>query len=305
MKTHISPKEFGEATGVSESSVKRWIDAGLIEASRTAGGHRRITLEEAVRYIRDHRLVVLKPLVLGLRDLLTTTVDIGDGKLAHRALSHALQTGLAPQVRGIILSLYLSGFSIAAIADGPVASAMHDVGELWKTSKAGIFVEHRATDLCVQAINQLRGLLPAADESAPIAMGAAPSDDPYLLPSLLASTTLSADGWRAVNLGPQMPLDVFALAAKENGAELAWLSITAPQTDAGLITEVERLAQQLHEYGTTLVVGGQQLPRPFKLSAPNLHIAYSMAELASFARGLRQSIASTHRSNLGLLPQHH
>lgn len=303
MKTQISPKEFGEATGVSESSVKRWIDNGLIEASRTAGGHRRITLDEAVRYIREHRLTVIKPQVLGLRDLMSTASVADDTQLAHRSLSLALQSGLASQVRGIILSLYLGGHSIAAIADGPIASAMHEIGELWKSSKAGIFVEHRATDLCMQAVSQLRGLLPPADELAPIAIGTAPSDDPYLLPTMLASVTLSADGWHAINLGPQMPLDVFAQSAKENNAELAWLSITSPQTDGVLTRDVETLAQQLNDYGTTLIIGGQQLPRPFRIAAPNLHIAYTMAELAAFARGLRQSLASPQDSDTTIAAQ--
>ena len=302
MKAQLSPKEFGEATGVSESSVKRWIDNGLIKASRTAGGHRRISLDEAVRYIREHRLPVVKPQVLGLSDVIAAPVDATDTKLAHRALSNALQTGLAAQVRGIILSLYLSGHSIATVADGPIASAMHEIGQLWKKNKSGIFVEHRATDLCVQAVSQLRSLLPPADDSAPIAIGTTPSDDPYLLPTMLASVTLSADGWRAVNLGPQMPLDLFAQAAKENGAKLAWLSITSPQSEDILGREIEILARQLNDCGTTLIVGGQQLPHPFRITAPNLHIAYSMAELAAFARGLRQTLADQHDAASTIAP---
>jgi len=37
----LSPRELAEALGVSESSLKRWVDAGKIAASRTEGGHRR------------------------------------------------------------------------------------------------------------------------------------------------------------------------------------------------------------------------------------------------------------------------
>src|SRR5690606_31435960 len=127
MRTHLSPKDLALATGISESSVKRWIDQGLISAVRTEGGHRRIALDEAIRYIRQHRLDVVSPQALGLSDL----PDLGpagvDLTQAAPALSQALQAGLGPQVRGQLLSLYLAGHPIAAIADGPVAVAMHEI----------------------------------------------------------------------------------------------------------------------------------------------------------------------------------
>ena len=54
MKSVLSPKELAAAIGVSESTLKRWADDGLIVFSRTAGGHRRIRLAEAIRFIREN-----------------------------------------------------------------------------------------------------------------------------------------------------------------------------------------------------------------------------------------------------------
>ena len=50
MESLLSPREVAVALGVSESSVKRWVDLGELAALRTAGGHRRITRAEAVRF---------------------------------------------------------------------------------------------------------------------------------------------------------------------------------------------------------------------------------------------------------------
>ena len=66
MRSQLSPKELGEAIGVSESSIKRWIDEGVIRASRTAGGHRRIALADAVQFVRSAGLPVVRPQVFGL-----------------------------------------------------------------------------------------------------------------------------------------------------------------------------------------------------------------------------------------------
>lgn len=289
MKTHLSPKEFGQATGISESSVKRWIDQQTIIAVRTEGGHRRIPIDEAVRYIRENRLVIVAPQVLGLRDLEKTSPGRLDLDSAPAALSQALQAGLGPQVRGILLSLYLAGHSIPAIADGPIARAMHEIGELWKQSKAGIFVEHRATDICAHAIHQLQSLLPPPPDDAPVAIGAAPADDPYIIPSLLVAATLSSIGWRAINLGPQTPLDVLALASEADRPLLHWISITSSQLRSNFTSELRHFCDHLKAQGAYIIVGGQQMSELSIPPSSSLHIANTMAELAAYARGLHEA----------------
>lgn len=61
----FSPREFAAAIGASESSVKRWVDAGELVAAKTAGGHRRIALTEAVRFIRQRGMSVVDAKALG------------------------------------------------------------------------------------------------------------------------------------------------------------------------------------------------------------------------------------------------
>ena len=62
----ISPKEFAAAIGSSESSLKRWLDQGVIPCTKTPGGHRRIEVNEAIKYVRTSDLTVVQPQALGL-----------------------------------------------------------------------------------------------------------------------------------------------------------------------------------------------------------------------------------------------
>lgn len=285
MKPILSPKELADAIGVSESSLKRWADSGKVRVSRTAGGHRRIHIAEAVRFIRETGSPVVRPDILGLPDMGAIQADLSRGDTPEEMLFNYLSVGDAPRARGLIMSLYLSGDGVAAIADGPIRNAMRRLGELWEHDPAGIFIEHRATDMCIEAVRQLR-LAIATNEAGPIAVGGAPPGDTYALPSLLAATVLAAEGFRAFNLGPQTPLDALAAAAEQQRVLLVWVSMTYVPSPVELERGISDLAARLGARGVKLAVGGQKhatltLPR-----ADNVFVGHSLAELAAFARGL-------------------
>ena len=105
----------------------------------------------------------------------------------------ALEQGDAEVVSGLLATMYLNGVSAAEICDGPLRHAMHRIGERWPEDPKGIFLEHRATNICMDALNRLRANFPSAATKA-AAIGGAPEHDPYLLPSLMA--TYRAGGCR-------------------------------------------------------------------------------------------------------------
>jgi excisionase family DNA binding protein len=283
----LSPRDLGDAIGVSESSVKRWVDEKVIRATRTAGGHRRIAVPDAVQYIRQRRLPILKPQVLGLADLQAVEAAEAYPETDPEVFRQALLAGDAPHARGIVLSTYLAGTPVAELCEGLIAEAMHHIGQLWEHDESGIFLEHRATDICLQALNQLRLVLPEAEDEQLVAVGGAPTSDPYLLPSLMADTVLTSEGWRTTNLGPQTPMNVLGMGAERTAARLVWLSFSTEKAKRGVSKEVLRLADRLAELGARLVVGGRAVPDMLNGAKDNLYVVSSMAELAAFAKGLQ------------------
>jgi methanogenic corrinoid protein MtbC1 len=181
--------------------------------------------------------------------------------------------------------MYLGGTSLAAIFDGPVGRAMHRVGELWQHDKRGVLVEHRATDICLQAVNQLRQLLPPAAPSAPAAVGGAPQGDPYLLPSMMAAAVLAEAGYRATSFGADTPLEVLGTAAAEQKAALVWLSVSVAGQEAQLRRAVRQLAGRLGQQAARLVLGGRHAAPLLPRNTPNVHLLATMSELAAFTRG--------------------
>ncbi|MBN8525321.1 MAG: helix-turn-helix domain-containing protein, partial [Planctomycetes bacterium] len=61
----LSPRDAARALGASESSLKRWVDAGELAARRTMGGHRRIPASEVLRFARAQGIVPRDPSPLG------------------------------------------------------------------------------------------------------------------------------------------------------------------------------------------------------------------------------------------------
>jgi hypothetical protein len=204
-------------------------------------------------------------------------------------LYEALLDGDAALARGVVLWQYLGGTSLAGIFDGPVAAALHRLGELWRHDESGIYIEHRATDICLQSLHQLRGLLPPAGQGAPVAVGGACVDDVYLIPSLMVAIILTEIGYDAVNLGPETPLPILASAVERYRASLAWLSFSRYERSRPTDAEVISLAAQLRSAGVPLVMGGQALDARRFGGRPDINVVSSMAELAAFARGMLAS----------------
>lgn len=289
-KTTLTTRELAEAIGVSESSVKRWADDGLIRVARTAGGHRRIAVREAVRFVRESESVLVRPEVLGLDEVRRAEeAEGGEAGLGDegRRLYAYLHGGAGPEVTGLLVSLYLQGWAVARIVDGPVRQSMERLGRLWRHDEAGILIEHRAVDLTIRALARLRALTPVPPEEAPAALGGAPSSDPYLLPSMAAALVLESEGVRAINLGPETPVEVLALAIEQLSPRLVWLSVSAVDDPRALAADLRALLERMTGDGPVLALGGRRADELELPPHPRLHRGASMAELAALAKGLR------------------
>lgn len=288
MKKSFSPRQLAQAVGVSESSLKRWADAGRLHVVKTTGGHRRIPIAEAVRFIRETGLTLLKPQVLGLS---SDAAPISEGRNDPRQLMQALLTaGDADAVRDALASAFADGYGVARLCDEWLAPALEEIGTFWRHGSEGIFIEHRAVDCCLVALSHLRALLPRPARDAPVAMGSAPVNDPYILPCIMAATVLAELGWRVINLGPQCPLQVLENAAQQHHARLLWLSCSVPVTVAAA-QQLAQLAQRLRQQNRVLVVGG----RGWSLGAGTrsrmqLDIGANMGELRALAQGVMRGL---------------
>jgi len=289
----LTTRQLAESLGVSESSVKRWIDDGTIAAARTAGGHRRIPLADAVRFIRRQRLAVRHPEAMRLAT--PPLLGAADDEAAH-GFHAALLSDDAVRARAIVTGRYVCGADIATIGDRLIRPAFERLGELWRENADGILLEHRAVDTCIRAVADLSDWIAPAQPGAPTAISAAGPDDPYLLPPLLASLTVQEQGSEARNLGPATPLETIGLAVERYRALLCSVCVNTI-LEKKRHAEWIRLADRLQAAGARFVVGGRcvhSLPTEILNRA---RVCGSMIELASYAAGVIQGSASGQQSS--------
>ncbi|MGD9633063.1 MAG: B12-binding domain-containing protein [Pirellulales bacterium] len=280
----VSTAQAAEALGVSVSSVKRWVEDGILPAQKTAGGHRKLLLADVMEIARQGKLPARD--VPGLK-LTFKKNRLPSPASLERHLYPALLAGDGATVRSIFQGAYQAGMTIESLADEVIAPAMKKIGADWATGKIDVMHEHRASQVCAAALFELKAILEArAVANRPIAVGGALEGDFSVLPSLLAQMVLLDSGWDAINLGPSTPVGSFRRAVLDLKPRLLWVSLSHLVDEADFKRQFRELYRDAEQTGVAVVVGGRALSDQLRGTIPYTAHGDTLSHLAAFARTL-------------------
>ncbi len=253
----VSPKLVAKAIGVSESSIKRWCDQGLLPTVRTAGGHRRLEARTVVEFVRQTGQRFVAPQLVGL------PVDTGRNEpnldAAVGRLCDALCEGDEEVVRRILFDFYLARHPLAKVFDEVLTPVMHRIGERWEHSGLQVYQERRACEIVGRALSELRRALPPTAPDAAFALGGTLSSDPYQLATAMVELSLRDAGWNAESYGTNLPLSTLLAAIDDNRPRMCWVSVSHIPNEAEFLREFAAFSDSASQRGTALVVGGRAL----------------------------------------------
>ena len=283
MKSLVTPKQVARAIGVSESSVKRWCDQGLLSTQYTAGGHRRIAASTVIEFLKSSARPVIEPEAIGL----PATIGQTDRVLqrAAKQFLEALLAGDEAICRRVLIDLRLAQHSVSAICDQIIAPVFQQIGALWECGSAEVYQERRGCELTLRVLQDFRGLLPLPPGDAPLALGGAPEGDQYNLATSLVELVLREHGWRAVSLGDNLPLATLRAAIRDHRPRLFWLSASHLPEPNKFLSEYEALFAEF-EASVAIVVGGRALVPEIRQKMRYSAFCDNMNHLEAFARTL-------------------
>ena len=270
-----------QRTGLTPHVLRAWERRyGAVDPGRTEGGQRLYTDADVVR------LRLLKRATEAGRPI-GTVADLDTAELATLVGSDATTLAEAPRLaamEGSTGDRYLSAALAAAdrldahalraelmravvqvsapvFLTRVVGPLLERVGELWEAGEMRPAQEHVVSTAVRQVLDWLLGRY-EAPSSAPLAVVGTPSGELHEFGAMLAAVAAADAGWRVLYLGPSLPSEEIAEAARRTGARIAAVSVVdgeeADHDRAG--RELAALRSALPE-GVLLLTGGRRAAR--------------------------------------------
>ncbi len=168
---------------------------------------------------------------------------------ALRAIENLDADGLQMALERATMTL-----SKPALVEQIVSPLLERIGEEWREGTIRMASEHLASATLRTFLGNLNGAFPVMADS-PRLLVTTPAGQLHELGALIAATAAAAEGWHITYLGPSLPAEEIAGAAKNDKSRAIALSIVLPD-DAHLKNELSRLAQLLPD-NVALLVGGR------------------------------------------------
>lgn len=293
MSELLTPKQVARAIGVSDASLKRWCDKGLLPAERTAGGHRRLPLSGVLQFLRESGRPLVAPDVLGL----PPTIGTGEAVVerVRRQMVEALAAGQDERFRGLALGLFLAGHRAGDICDLAIGPAFTELGSRWEHGELAVYQERRGVEIVLRLLHELRKALTAPAADAPLAVGGTLAGDPYTVPNAMVELALREAGWRAESCGAGLPVETFAAAIRDLRPRLAWCSVSsAPHgPPAAPADALALLAEAARAVGAVLVAGGRALDAETRARLDGVIAVDTLRQLVTLAQALLPGAAGS------------
>lgn len=283
---YLTTREVARLCKVSDATVKRWEDSGLIKSERTSGGHRRFRADEIARFQKDQKLgLKLAPGEESVNTILFRKKE--NREHSDSSLYHSLVGGREEEASDILINEYLSGKPLPQIFDEQISATMNRIGELWAQGELTVAQEHLATRTATNAIYKLRNVMPVSELTGKFAMCCVIEGDFHELSATLAQIALESQGVEVINFGANTPLYSFAEEVLHYSPALVCISAT-------IMYNLERTLRDYNDFRTrtarlrpVTVLGGHAFDdEKIRYRFPADAYPQTYSELASIAKAV-------------------
>ena len=279
----LTTKDVAALLLVSEATVKRWADDGLLLPEKTVGGHRRFSIESIAHLRREQGIAPTSQ-----SPTKAAGKKIVPGKLpSSESFSEVLLSDNEAEATAQLIDAYLQNHALATLFDETITKAMHRVGDLWFNGTITIADEHLATRVILSALQKLRSVVVPAQATGLKAVSCGIEGDLHEVPIHLAEIIFESEGWDVKNLGPNTPLFTLRDMLAREKPDLVCISARSIVDLDRATTEYAQLRKIIEKIDGTTVLGGEAF-RDSKLRQrfPADFYAESFRGLSTFVKEL-------------------
>jgi methanogenic corrinoid protein MtbC1 len=250
---NLTTKDVARLLLVSEATVKRWADDGLLLPKKTVGGHRRFSIQSIARLRREQGIApAAQSPTKGVRKKMVP------GSLpSAESFSEVLLSENEAEAAAQLIDAYLQNHALATLFDTTITNAMHRVGDLWFNGTITIADEHLATRVMLSALQKLRGIVVPAQATGLKAVSCGIEGDLHELPIHLAEMIFESEGWDISNLGPNTPLFTLRDMVAQKKPDLVCISARSIVDLDRATTEYAQFRKIIEKINGTTVLGGE------------------------------------------------
>jgi excisionase family DNA binding protein len=246
---HFTPPKLAELFGVNESTIKRWIDKGMLEATKSPGGHRRVTQEQLDTFIQNFPKNAPKSYVI------SHYIDGGKRDVDWREYYTCLLKNTSGKAKDMLNTAKVNQYTLVDQLEKIIQPALVHVGAEWGKQNISIYQEHRMTFLVRQQLEHLRQLYPSAADNGKHAILACAPGDHHELPLQMTDLLLHEDGWKTSVLGINISHSELLAAIEAVEPDMICVSSIVGQIDEPYVQSLKRYQKKS---GCSVIFGGTQ-----------------------------------------------
>lgn len=267
-RTFWSTRLVAKRLKVSEATVKRWSDDGLLSCYRTPGGHRKFSPQDVSAFVATRHF----------------DPERGVGAQTGRS-----DDALALMVAGDTNELFAlsrrllgNGVPLENLLDEVFTRALVELGERWACGSLGVADEHTASSTVIATLSRLEPLVSARAMTGS-AVSACLSGERHDIAARMAALLLMSRGFRCATPGADVPADSLAQLIRQRNATVVTLSASAASVPAATLeSELSGLLRHLRGVPVRVFVGGSA----FAASTPALPGTTRIANMRTLAAAL-------------------
>lgn len=167
------------------------------------------------------------------------------------------------------------------LVEGLMVPLLQEVGRAWQSGKMRPSTEHVAS-VAIRRFLEWVSSANQPDPDAPLVVTGTPSGQRHEFGALLAGVIATYQGWRVRFLGPDLPAEELAAAARKVGARMVALSAVHPRLDARGVDEVLKTRELLPDEVEVVIGGAGASPHEDEWRNAGIASPGSLADFRAF-----------------------